>query len=205
MSTETSEHSAPAIADPAPLGLIGFGMTTLALSFGNAGIIKEPAGLGVVLALAVFYGGIAQFAAGLWEFRRGNTFGATAFCSYGAFWLSFWWLNTHAATSNPTSTSADIHQTIALYLFMWALFTAYMTIAALKTTTAILSVFAALTLTFIFLGIGALQNAAVGDLSSMTKVGGYLGIITALLAIYTSAAVVINATHKKDVLPTLPR
>ena len=201
MSTESSEHSAPVIADPAPLGLIGFGMTTLALSFANAGIIKEAGGLSVILGLAVFYGGIAQFVAGIWEFRRGNTFGATAFCSYGAFWLSFWYLNTHAVAG----AGPDIHQSIALYLFSWALFTAYMTVAALKTTTATLAVFAALTVTFIFLGIGALQNAAAGSLASMTKVGGYIGIVTALLAIYASAALVINATHKKDVLPTLPR
>ena len=200
MSTESSEHSAPVIADPAPLGLVGFGMTTLLLSFANAGIIKEAGGASVILGLAIFYGGIAQFVAGIWEFRRGNTFGATAFCSYGAFWLSFWWLNTHVVAG----ASPDIHQTVALYLFSWALFTAYMTIAALKTTTATLAVFAALTLTFLFLGIGALQNSSTG-LASMTKVGGYIGIVTALLALYASAALVINATHKKDVLPTLPR
>ena len=202
MSTETSEHSTPAvaIADPAPLGLVGFGMTTLALSFANAGIIKEAGGLSVILGLAIFYGGIAQFVAGIWEFRRGNTFGATAFCSYGAFWLSFWWLNTHAIAG----ASPDIHQSLALFLFSWALFTAYMSIAALRTTTATLAVFVALTLTFIFLGIGALQNDLTG-LASMTKVGGYIGIVTALLAFYASAALVINATHKKDLLPTLPR
>jgi succinate-acetate transporter protein len=88
----------------------------------------------------------------------------------------------------------------------WALFTAYMTVAALKTTTATLAVFVALTLAFIFLGIGALQNDVVpGTVASMTKVGGYIGILTALLAWYASAALVINSTHKKDVLPTLPR
>ena len=200
MSSDASEHSAPVIADPAPLGLVGFGMTTLALSFANAGIIKEAGGLSIILGLAIFYGGIGQFVAGIWEFRRGNTFGATAFCSYGAFWLSFWWLNTHAISG----ASPDIHQALALYLLSWALFTAYMTIAALRTNTATLAVFVALTLTFIFLGIGALQNDATG-LASMTKVGGYIGIITALLALYASAAVVINATHKKDLLPTLPR
>jgi uncharacterized protein len=200
VSSEASEPSVTVIADPAPLGLAGFGVTTLALSFANAGIIKEAGGLSIILGLAIFYGGIAQFAAGLWEFRRGNTFGATAFSSYGAFWLSFWWLNTHAiAGAGP-----DIHQALGLYLLSWALVSAILSIAALKTNTATLAVLVALTLTFIFLGIGALQNDATG-LSSLTKVGGYLGIVTALLALYTAAAVVINATHKRDVLPTLPR
>jgi len=197
MSTETSEYSAPSIADPAPLGLAGFAMTTMALSFANAGIIKEAGGAAVILALALFYGGIAQFAAGLWEFRRGNTFGATAFSSFGAFWLSYWAIGHWGAVG-------DIHEALGLYLLSWALFTAYMTVAALRTTTATLAVFVALTLAFIFLGIGALQNDTTG-LASMTKVGGYIGILTALLAWYASAALVINSTHKKDVLPTLPR
>jgi uncharacterized protein len=197
VSTETVEHSGPAIADPAPLGLAGFAMTTMALSFANAGIIKEAGGAAIILALALFYGGIAQFAAGLWEFRRGNTFGATAFTSFGAFWLSYWAIGHWGA-------AGDIHEALGLYLLSWALFTAYMTIAALKTTTATLAVFVALTLAFIFLGIGALQNDLTG-IASMTKVGGYLGILTALLAWYASAALVINATHKRDFLPTLPR
>jgi succinate-acetate transporter protein len=197
VSTETVEHSGPAIADPAPLGLAGFAMTTLALSFANAGIIKEAGGAAIILALALFYGGIAQFAAGLWEFRRGNTFGATAFSSFGAFWLSYWAIGHWGA-------AGDIHEALGLFLLSWALFTAYMTIAALKTTTATLAVFVSLTITFVLLGIGALQNDTTG-IASLTKVGGYFGILTALLAWYASAALVINATHKRDFLPTLPR
>src|SRR5258708_6463387 len=94
--SETTSTPAPSsgIADPAPLGLAGFAMTTFVLSFLNAGIIKEfDAGTTVVLGLALFYGGIGQLLAGMWEFKRGNTFGATAFSSFGAFWLSFWEIN----------------------------------------------------------------------------------------------------------------
>jgi succinate-acetate transporter protein len=198
VSSDTTERSTvgPDIGDPAALGLAGFGMTTLVLSFGNAGIIKEPAGIAVVFGLAIFYGGLAQLVAGIWEFRRGNTFGATAFFSYGAFWLSFWWINTHPAGAG------DIHESLGLYLIAWAIFTAYMTLAALKTSTITLAVFGALTLTFLFLGIGVLQNEPTG---SIYKVGGYIGILTAVLALYNSAAVVVNATHRRDALPTWPR
>ncbi|HEV2634359.1 MAG TPA: acetate uptake transporter [Actinocrinis sp.] len=198
MSSDTERTTVlPEIGDPAALGLAGFGLTTLVLSFGNAGIIKEPGGIAVVFGLAIFYGGLAQLVAGIWEFRRGNTFGATAFFSYGAFWLSFWWINTH-----PVGTDPDIHESLGLYLIGWAIFTAYMTLAALRTSTITLAVFAALTLTFVFLGIGWLQNQPTG---SIEKFGGYLGILTAVLALYNSAAVVVNATHRRDFLPTWPR
>jgi succinate-acetate transporter protein len=109
-TTPTGQPAPPApapsgIADPAPLGLAGFAMTTFVLSFVNANIIKETGAVNVVLALALFYGGTAQLLAGMWEYKRGNTFGATAFASFGAFWLSFWALN--KLSSGPAS---DIHQ-----------------------------------------------------------------------------------------------
>jgi succinate-acetate transporter protein len=174
-------------------------MTTLFISFGNANIITE-AGAGVfVLGAAAFYGGLAQLLAGMWEFKRGNTFGATAFSSFGAFWLSYWWIVTHLSAA-----SGDIHQALGLFDIAWAIFTAYMTVAALKTSMATLSVFVFLTLTFLFLGLGALQNGTPAP-DTLTKVGGWLGIITAALAWYASAATVINTAHKRDVLPTMPR
>jgi succinate-acetate transporter protein len=185
-------------ADPAPLGLAGFAMTTIVLSFANANIIKETGAITLVLGLAAFYGGIAQFAAGLFEFRRGNTFGATAFGSYGAFWLSYWWIVTHL-----TAASGDVHQGLGLFLIAWAIFTGYMTIAALRTSGAVLAVFVSLTITFLFLGLGQFQNGLPGP-DSLTKVGGWLGIVTGVLAWYASAATVINATHRRDLLPTLP-
>lgn len=197
-ATSTPTAAATATADPAPLGLAGFAMTTLLLSTANAGLLKEAGAVALVLGLAVFYGGIAQFVAGIIEYRRGNTFGATAFCSFGAFWLSYWYISTHL-----TAASGDVHNALGLFLLAWAVFTAYMTVAALRTSTATLAVFVALTLTFLFLALGQFQNGASPD--SLTKIGGYLGLITGLLAWYASAAGVINATHRKDVLPTLPR
>jgi len=179
------------IGDPAGLGLAGFAMTTFLLSLANAGIIHES---GEVLGLAVFYGGIAQLLAGLWEFAKGNTFGATAFCSYGAFWLSFWYL----LTNTPGGSIGG--NAVSAYLFAWAIFTAYMTVAATKTNTAVLMVFIFLTLTFVALGIGGL---APGH-TTWTKIGGWLGLLTALLAWYGSFATVANATHKRTVLPVGP-
>ncbi|MEY9854970.1 succinate-acetate transporter protein [Catenulispora sp. GAS73] len=186
------------VADPAPLGLAGFAMTTFVLSFVNANIIKESGAVNVVLALALFYGGTAQLLAGMWEFKRGNTFGATAFASFGAFWLSYW-----ALVKLTPANAGDIHQAIGLYLLAWCIFTAYMTLAALKTNLAVLGVFVLLTLTFLFLAIGAFMNDPAPD--SMTKVGGWFGIVTAAVAWYASSAAVVNATHGKTVLPTWPR
>ncbi len=198
-ATTTDATAVQAYADPAPLGLIGFGLTTLLLSFANANIIKEAGAIQIVLGTAVFYGGLCQLIAGILEYRRGNTFGVTAFASYGAFWLSFWYIETHL-----TPASGDVHQALGLYLIGWCVFTAYMTLAALRTSTAVLAVFAFLTLTFLFLGIGAFQNGTPAP-DTLTKVGGWLGIVTAVLAIYTSAANVVNATHKRVVLPVWPR
>jgi succinate-acetate transporter protein len=180
---------ADAIADPGPLGLAGFAMTTFFLSSFNAGLITG--GESVLLGLALVYGGVAQLLAGMWEFRKGNTFGALAFSSFGAFWISFWVLLTF-------SKDATSHS-IGLYLLGWTIFTAYMTVAAMKTNGAVLAVFVLLTLTFLFLTIGHL-----GDSTAMTKVGGWLGLVTALTAWYASFAGVTNATWKRTVLPTWP-
>ena len=200
MSNEAPTTTAPlSVADPAPLGLAGFAMTTLLLSFGNANIIKESGAITLVLGLAAFYGGLAQLLAGMWEFKRGNTFGATAFSSFGAFWLSYWWIVNHLSAA-----SGDVHQALGLFDIAWAIFTAFMTIAALRTSAAVLAVFVFLTLTFLFLGLGEFQNSLPAP-DSLTKVGGYLGIVTGVLAWYAAAATVINATHKRDVLPTMPR
>jgi hypothetical protein len=174
-------------------------MTTFVLSFVNANIIKESGAVNVVLALALFYGGAAQLLAGMWEFKRGNTFGATAFASFGAFWLSFWALN--KLSSGPAS---DIHQAVGLYLLAWCIFTAYMTLAALKTNLPVLGVFALLTLTFLFLAIGEFMPDVPAP-DTMTKIGGWFGIVTAVVAWYASSAGVVNATHGRTVLPTWPR
>ncbi|MHB2027634.1 MAG: acetate uptake transporter [Acidimicrobiales bacterium] len=181
------------IADPGPLGLAAFAMTTFALSSANAGLWKG-AGVAAALGLAFFYGGSVQLLAGMWEFVRKNTFGALAFTSYGAFWLAFYALEKFNLPGGGTDT-------VGIFLLGWAIFTVYMTIAATKTTTAILIVFVLLSLTFIFLTIGA-WGAGHADI---TKIGGWLGIATAAAAWYASAAGVVNSTHGKVVLPVGPR
>ena len=201
----TSEHRpAPGfgarIADPGPLGLAGFAGTTLFLSLVNATILPGTVEAGV-LGLAIFYGGIAQLLAGLWEFTKGNTFGATAFVSFGAFWLSFWYLITDGvpAMVKAGASTADIGNAVGTYLLVWTIFTTYMFIASLRTTGAIAAVFLFLAATFLFLCLGNYEAS-----TSLTKVGGYLGIITAVLAFYGSFASVTNETFKKTVLPVIP-
>lgn len=185
------------IADPAPLGLAAFALTTFVLSVVNAGWIPatlEP----VVFGLALAYGGIGQFAAGMWEFSKGNTFGATAFTSYGAFWVSFWYLTGHTDLSG--ANPADVHQGIGLYLLAWGIFTAYMTVAASRVNMAVLAVFALLTLTFFGLAWGEFANS-----TGIHHAAGYLGLLTALAAWYASFAGVTAFTHKRQIAPVGPR
>ncbi len=182
------------IADPAPLGLAGFALTTLVLSVANAGWVPATV-TPVVFGLALAYGGIAQFAAGMWEFAKGNTFGATAFASYGAFWVSYWWLTAHVA--DYKIPPADVGKGLGLYLLAWGLFTAYMSVAASRVSGAVLTVFVLLTLTFVALAWGDFATSA-----SIHKIGGYLGILTALAAWYASFAGVTAFTFKRPLVPT---
>ncbi|MDP9118278.1 MAG: acetate uptake transporter [Actinomycetota bacterium] len=192
------------IADPGPLGLAGFAMTTFFLSVVNTNMVGASVTT-VVLGLALFYGGLAQLLAGMWEFVKGNTFGAVAFVSFGAFWMSFWYLLNHV----PDKASAvDLHHGIGLYLLGWAIFTAYMTIAATRVSGAVLAVFVFLTLTFIALAIGEFAHNAASTSpvpDGWTKLGGWLGLVTAAFAWYASLAGVMNATAKRIVFPTFPR
>ena len=194
----------PALADPAPLGLASFATTTFILSMINAGLVGggTATAAGIVAPMAFAVGGIAQFVAGLWEFRNGNTFGATAFCSFGMFWLSFYLLLHVTAGALPKT---EIFSAIGLYLWAWGIFTAYMTIASLRTTGAVFAVFLLLTVTFILLGIG---NSALAGTLSLTnntiKIGGWVGLATAVVAWYASAAGVINDTWGRAVLPVFP-
>jgi succinate-acetate transporter protein len=190
----TAQASSWKPADPGPLGLAGFAMTTFVLSMFNSNLV-DVKGLPVVLGLALAYGGIVQLIAGVWEFRTGNTFGAVAFCSYGAFWLSFWALNVFYAKQ----IGGNAGHAVGVYLWAWAIFTAYMTVAALRVSGAVLLVFALLTVTFILLAIGA-----VGAHETVTHWGGYLGLATAAAAWYASFAVVTNSTFGRTVLPVMP-
>ena len=182
-------------ADPAPLGLAGFAMTTFVLSMFNAKLVSKG-GEPVVLGLALAYGGIAQLLAGMWEFRTGNTFGAVAFSSYGAFWISFWVLVTFLVPKIPAAHAGDA---IGLYLWAWGIFTTYMFVASLRTTGAVALVFLLLAVTFILLGIG---NS--GGHTNIIKWGGYVGLATAAAAWYASFAAVINHTFRRTMLPVVP-
>ncbi len=183
------------IADPGPLGLAAFALTTFVLSMFNADLVSR-AGEPVVLGLALAYGGIVQVLAGMWEFRTGNTFGAVAFSSFGAFWLSYFAFVTFYAKSVPAANAGDA---VGLYLIAWGIFTAYMFVASLRTTAAVALVFLLLAATFILLGIG---NANADD--SIVKLGGYFGLATAVVAWYASFAAVVNATFGRVLMPVVP-
>ena len=205
-TSHASSTATWAPADPAPLGLAAFAGTTFVLSLINAGLVGSshlPGGglLPLVAALALAYGGVAQFVAGIWEFRTGNTFGALAFCSYGAFWISFYFV-VHAVSSlAPT----EIFSGLGLYLWMWGIFTTYMFIASLRTTAAVALVFLLLAITFVVLGIGNSALAGTNHVTNGTiKLGGYFGIATAIVAWYASFAAVLTSTFGRALLPVWP-
>ena len=183
-------------SDPAPLGLAGFALTTFVLSVFNSGLMRDK-GLPIVLGLALAYGGLAQLFAGMWEFRTGNTFGATAFTSYGAFWLSFWAFEQFYA--KDITDKVALGNAVGLFLIAWGVFTAYMFIASLRVSVAVALVFFLLAATFILLGAG---NSGA-DLN-MIKWGGYVGIATAIAAWYASFAAVINSTFGRVIAPVFP-
>jgi uncharacterized protein len=181
------------VADPAPLGLAGFALTTFVLSMFNSGLVSDK-GEPIVLGLALAYGGLAQLLAGMWEFKNNNAFGATAFTSYGAFWLSFWAFEQFFA--KDITDKAALGHAVGLYLIGWGIFTAYMWIASFRVSVAVNVVFLLLAATFFVLGIG---NS--GAHTDIVKAGGYLGLATAVAAWYASFAVVTNKTFGKIVLP----
>jgi succinate-acetate transporter protein len=163
----------------------------------NANLVAGPlTDVPVVLGMALAYGGFAQLLAGMWEFRTGNTFGAVAFTSFGAFWISFYIL---LKVGVPAIPPKHLDTALGLYLWTWAIFTTYMFVASLRTTGAIALVFLLLAITFILLGIG---NS--GASTSTIKLGGYFGIATAIAAWYASFAAVINSTFGRVIAPVFP-
>ncbi len=179
-------------ADPAPLGLAGFALTTFVLSFTNAGIIGGSS-VQVVLGLALAYGGLAQLLAGMWEFRNGNTFGATAFSSYGAFWLSYAAIVFLFASGLK---AADAPGALGTFLLAWGIFTTYMWLATLRHAWPVMVVFFLLAATFYILAYGAYQSN-----QNITHIGGYVGILTAIAAWYASASSIINESFGRKLLP----
>jgi hypothetical protein len=176
------------LANPAPLGLTGFALTTWMLSMVNAGWYTGAA-VPLVLASAFAFGGTAQFAAGLMEMPRGNTFGFVAFCAYGAFWWTFALFVQFFATNVPAGF-------LGWWLVMWGVFTFYMWLGSLALNRALQAVFLALWVTFFLLG-----SADLFSLPALHRAGGYTGLITAVLAFYLAAAEIINETHGRTILP----
>lgn len=177
-------------ANPAPLGLLGFGMTTVLLNIHNAGFIPLST---MILAMGIFYGGLAQVIAGIMEWKKNNTFGTTAFTSYGFFWLSLVGI---IVMPKMGLGEAATGKAMAAYLFMWGLFTFAMFIGTLKISKALQFVFGSLAVLFFLLAAGDFTGAEV-----ITRIAGYEGIICGLSAIYTAMAQVLNELYGKIVLP----
>ena len=180
-------------ANPAGLGLVGFGMTTVMLSLVNAGLLP-PGGEAAILPLAFAYGGLIQLFAGLLEYKNGNTFGMVAFLSYGAFWwwfaLLIWLGGNHQLDLSSAGT------TINVTLILWGVFTLYMWIGTFRLNKALWWVFLTLWITFFLLGAGGLSGIA-----ALGHAGGWLGLLCGLLAMYTSFAIVTNETAGRSVIP----
>ncbi|HYX86062.1 MAG TPA: acetate uptake transporter [Gaiellales bacterium] len=179
------------VADPAPLGLGAFALTTFMLSAHNAGWAPDVVWIGV----AIFYGGIAQLLAGMWEFRNRNVFGATAFSTYGGFWLS---LGSFVilATLTKLGTGLNVDRSLGWFLIAFAIFNSYMLLWSARVNKAVFLVFLTLEATEVLLFWGFL-----GTSSDLIKAGGYMGVITALVAWYASAAGVVNGMSSHTILP----
>ncbi|MFO8020351.1 MAG: acetate uptake transporter [Promethearchaeia archaeon] len=179
------------LANPAPLGLMGFGMTTVLLNLHNAGLFQLDT---MILAMGIFYGGLAQVIAGILEYKKGNTFGVTAFTSYGFFWLSFVFLN---VLPNLGYWSVEVSSVSdGWYLFMWGIFSCFMFIGTLKSNRALQFVFLSVSLLFLILAASKFLNSSL-----IGTIGGIEGIISGSSAIYLAMAEVINESHDKTILP----
>ena len=197
VSAERSASAAATTANPAPLGLSAFALTTFVLSAANANWVSAP---NIVLGLALFYGGLVQIIAGVQEFRAGNTFGATAFCSYGGFWLAVGAIFTPAFGVLDAYKAGGLGVALGIFLLGWTIFTLLMFFGTLRANMALIVVFGLLFLTFLSLTLGALLGAA-----GLTVLGGYLGIITALAAWYTALAGILASGKNMFSLPVWPR
>jgi succinate-acetate transporter protein len=181
----------PKVANPAPLGLAGFGLTTVVLSCINAGLLPAEATPAVV-PLAFAFGGVAQIIAGILEYANGNTFGTVAFTSYGLFW---WWYAFLVWTIGAGWIKPPAPVGVAVALLMWGVFTLYMWVATFRSNKGVWSVFLVLWITFFCLAAGDFGIAAG------KTIGGYLGILTGIAALYVSFAEVTNGAFGRDVLP----
>lgn len=184
----------PAPANPAALGLVGFGLTTVLLSLINAGILPAG-GEGVVVPLALAYGGLIQLIAGVLEVRLSNTFGMTAFLSYGAFW--WWFALLQLFAHNHMIDISAAGPTIGIALILWGVLTLYLWVSTFRLARIVFLIFLTLWPTFFLLGLGA----ALGN-PALTHLGGWLGLLCGSLAMYGSFAFVTNSTWGREVVPT---
>jgi succinate-acetate transporter protein len=187
MERSQAQPAAVAVANPAPLGLAAFALTTFVLSIANTGILPTGSA-SAVIGLALFYGGLGQLLAGMWEFKSGNTFGATAFSSYGCFWLAFGFTLWQKITFPPAA--------LGWFLLAWGLITLLLLLSILRSNLALIGVFVFLTITFIVLGVAELTGTA-----ALGQLGGWLGIITALIAWYTAWADLLALNQSTFTLP----
>ena len=183
-----------ALANPAPLGLMGFGMTTVLLNIHNAGFFPDVGSM--ILAMGIFFGGIAQIIAGILEYKKGNTFGMTAFVSYGSFWLTFVAMLTLPKLGLASAPPAGF---VGCYLLMWGLFTALMFVGTLKSNKILQFVFASLALLFFLLAAKHWLPEQAAHIVGI--IAGYEGIICGASAIYLAMAEVINEAHGSTILP----
>ncbi|EIE78321.1 hypothetical protein G6F46_008694 [Rhizopus delemar] len=191
--------AAPTIANPGPLGLCGFALTTFVLSLHNAGAgLPATSPHGVVTGLAFFYGGLVQLLAGMWEFKTGNTFGATAFSSYGGFWLSFGLIFVPGAniTGSYNGNTAILEKSLGYYLLGWTIFTGIMLIASHRSSVGLVSLFFFLFITFIMLTAGKLNNSINCQIA-----GGALGVVTAFIAWYNALSGLLTKDSSHFILP----
>jgi succinate-acetate transporter protein len=179
------------LSNPAPLGLMGFGMTTVLLNLHNSGLFALGS---MILAMGIFYGGLAQIVAGILEFRKGNTFGTTAFCSYGFFWLTLVFLIVLPALGWG---AAPDDAAMSAYLFMWGMFTLLMFFGTLKANRALQFLFMSLAILFFLLAVGVYNP-------TIHTIAGYEGIVCGSAAIYISIAELLNEVHGRVLLPLLP-
>ena len=187
------------LSNPGPLGLMAFGMTTVLLNLHNIGLYSLGT---MILAMGIFYGGLAQVIAGIMEFKKGNTFGTTAFCSFGFFWLTLvfllvlpnmgWWLK------KPSNGG------FGTYLFMWGLFAAFMFIATLKLNRGLQTVFLSLVILFWLLAAHNFWEVGTAGTPVILRIAGWVGIFCGASAIYVSIAGVLNEVYGKVVLPIGP-
>ena len=190
------------LANPAPLGLLGFGLTTVLLNLHNAGLFPLDT---MILAMGLAYGGLAQVIVGIMEFKKGNTFGTVAFTSYGLFWWSLVLLFVLPNTSFFPGLKTPTETAMAAYFFMWGLFTFAMFFGTLKKNRALQFVFMSLAILFFLLVARELTaNQVLFGNVTVNTVLGYEGVICGLSAVYLGIAEVLNETHGKTVLPICP-